>query len=135
MLFRIAQVSMALSFYWTYRSLYHTWGHGFNDSFAGQLYSGHAQFHALREVFVSVAVMVVVGIFMYGPKSVRTPIAWWVMLISSAFLTIGVWLALQLTGNSFPNLGASMNHILNTAFAALALALCWKEYQSENQAA
>jgi len=132
MILRIAQVSMALSFYWTIRSLYHTWAHGFEDQFAGVLYSPHAQFHALREVFVSVAIMIIVGIFMYGPKSVRTPLAWWIMLIGSALLTVGVWIALQLTGTEFPNLAASLNHILNTLFAAIALALCWQSYQSDN---
>ncbi len=131
MLFRIAQVSMAVSFYWTILSLYHTWGHGFSDEFFGVLYSSHAQFHAIREVFFALGITIVVGIFMYGPQSIRTPVAWWVMLIGSAFLTLGVWLAMLITDNQFPNLDASMNHIMNTLFAAIALALSWKSYRPE----
>lgn len=131
MIFRIAQVSMAICFYWTLLSLYHTWGHGFENEFAGMLYSPHAQFHAIREVFVSLAIMVIVGIYMFGPKSIRTPMAWWVMFIGLAFLTLGVWLALLVTGSSFPNFGASMNHVMNSIFAVIALALCWKSYRAE----
>jgi|GEM_PF-5783034 hypothetical protein len=131
MLFRIAQLFMALSFCATAFTLYHTWGHGFSDEFFGVPYSSHAQFHALREVFGSVAIVIIVGIHMYGPKAIRTPMAWWVMLIGSAFLTLGVWLSLLLTGNEFPNLRASQYHIMNTIFAAVALALSWKSYRQD----
>lgn len=135
MLFRIAQVAMAISFYWTFLSLYHTWGHGFSDEFFGVLYSSHAQFHAIREVFFALGIVLMVGIFMYGPKSMRTPLAWWSMLIDSTCLTVGVWLAMLITDNQFPNLDASMNHIMNTLFAAVALALSWKSYRTNQNPA
>jgi len=130
-LLRLAQLSMAISFFFTCLSLFHTWNHGFSDEFFGVLYSSHAQFHAVREVFFAAAIVIVVGIYMYGPKSIQTPLAWWVMFIGSALLTAGVWLAMVITDNSFPNISASLNHIMNTLFAAIALALCWKSFHPE----
>lgn len=130
-LLRVAQVAMAVSLFFTCLSLYHTWNHGFSDEFFGVLYSSHAQFHAIREVFFATAIVIIVGIYMYGPKSLRTPTAWWIMFIGSALLTAGVWLAMLITNNTFPSIQASMNHIMNTLFAAIALALSWKSYHPE----
>jgi hypothetical protein len=128
MLLRLAQLSMAISFYFTGNALYHTWGHGFSNDFFGQTISPHMQFHAVREVFAALGLVIIVAWFMYGPASVRNRTNWITMLIASTFLTVGVLAALPITDSVLPNLAAKMNHYGNTGFAALALALCWKEY-------
>ena len=134
MLMRLAQLSMLVSFYFTGRALYHTWGHGFATEFFGQPIGPHMQFHAVREVFMALGLIAVVGIFMYGPAPVRSRLGWIVMAIASAFLTAGVLVSLPITANTLPNFEAAMNHYGNTGFAALALALCWREYWSGGQA-
>jgi len=135
MLLRLAQLSMAVSLYFTARALYHTWGHGFADNFFGEPIGSHMQFHAVREVFMALGLVVVTAFFMYGPAAVRNRTGWIMILVSSAFLTAGVLISLPITGNTLPNFEAMMNHIGNTAFAALALALCWKDYGQQAPAA
>mgnify|MGYP001823877568 CR=1 FL=1 len=133
MLMRLAQLSMLVSFYFTGRALYHTWGHGFATEFFGQPIGPHMQFHAVREVFMALGLIVIIALFMYGPAAFRNRIGWIVMAIASAFLTVGVLIALPITSNTLPNFEAAMNHYGNTGFAALALILCWKEYWSAGQ--
>lgn len=135
MLLRLARLSMAVSLYFTARALYHTWGHGFASEFFGQPIGPHMQFHAVREVFMALGLAVISAFFMYGPAPVRNRTGWFVMMIASVFLTVGVLISLPITNNTLPNLEAAMNHVGNTAFAALALALCWKEYNGQAQAA
>ena len=128
MLLRLAQLSMAVSLYFTANALYHTWGHGFASDFFGQPIGPHMQFHAIREVFMALGLVVIIALFMYGPAAVRNRTGWFTLLIASAFLTVGVLVALPITNNTLPNFAAAVNHVGNTAFAALALALCWKDY-------
>lgn len=135
MLLRLAQLSMAVSLYFTARALYHTWGHGFASEFFGQPIGPHMQFHAIREVFMALGLVAVTAYFMYGPASVRNRTGWLMILISSAFLTVGVLISLPITDNTLPNFEAQLNHVGNTAFAALALALCWKDYVTGGSAA
>jgi hypothetical protein len=134
MLMRLAQLSMLVSLYFTGRALYHTWGHGFSTEFFGQPIGPHMQFHAVREVFMALGLVVIIALFMYGPAALRNRISWIVMAIASAFLTAGVLIALPITSNTLPGFEAAMNHYGNTGFAALALALCWTEYWSAGQA-
>jgi hypothetical protein len=131
---RLAQLSMLVSLYLTGRALYHTWGHGFATEFFGQPIGPHMQFHAVREVFMALGLVVIIVMFMYGPAVLRNRISWIVMAIASAFLTVGVLIALPITSNTLPGFEAAMNHYGNTGFAALALALCWSEYWSVGQA-
>jgi hypothetical protein len=128
MLLRLAQLSMAVSLFFTASAIYHTWGHGFQSDFFGQPISAHMQFHAVREAFMALGLVAIIALFMYGPATVRTRTGWFTLLIASAFLTAGVLVALPITNNALPNFAAALNHVGNTAFAALALALCWKEY-------
>lgn len=131
MLQRLAQLSMGVSLYFTARAIYHTWGHGFASDFAGQPISPHMQFHAVREVFMDLGLIAVIVLFMYGPVAIRNRTGWIVMAIASFFLTVGVLISLPITNNTLPNFEATMNHVGNTAFAALALALCWKGYTQQ----
>ena len=135
MLLRLAQISMLVSFYLTGRALYHTWGHGFATEFFGQPIGPHMQFHAVREVFMALGRVAVIAIFMYAPAAVRKRLGWIVMAIASAFLTAGVLISLPITGTTLPGFEAAMNHYGNTGFAALALALCAKDYWASPQAA
>lgn len=128
MLLRLAQLSMAVSLLFTASALYHTWGHGFANDFFGQPIGPHMQFHAVREVFMALGLVVIIAMYMYGPAALRNRTGWFTLLIASAFLTVGVLVSLPITNNSLPNFAAAMNHVGNTAFAALALALCWKDY-------
>ena len=128
MFLRLAQLSMAVSLCFTASALYHTWGHGFNSEFFGQPIGPHMQFHAIREFFMALGLVVIIVLYMYGPTSLRNRTGWFTLLIASAFLTAGVLIALPITNNTLPGFAAALNHVGNTSFAALALALCWKEY-------
>ena len=132
-MFRAAQIVMALSILATLRTLRHTAGHAFNDNFMGEAIGRHMNFHGMREVFMAMGLVVVVAIIMYGPRTLRTPANWWIMTVASVFVTVGVWASLPIVGVSFPTLGASLNHILNTLFAAIALGLCFKSYHPSSQ--
>jgi hypothetical protein len=129
----MAKLSMAISFYFTGRSLYHTLGHGFSNDFYGEPIGLHMQFHAVREFFMALGIVAIVALLMYGHRNLRTPIAWWIMLIGSAFLTLGVWISMPIVGTGLPGFEAALNHVGNTVFAAIALGLCWKSYQPSSE--
>lgn len=132
MLLRLAQLSMAISLFFTASALYHTWGHGFAGDFFGEPIGPHMQFHAVREVFMALGLVVIIVWFMYGPAAVRNRTGWFTLLVASVFLTVGVLAALPVTNTSLPNFAAAVNHVGNTGFAALALALCRKDYFSSH---
>ena len=118
-----AKICLFIAILATLNSLYGTWQH-----LSDPTYDLHAQLHFGREVFVSLAILIIAGIIMYGPASNRNRASWIIMAVGIIVITVGFWLSILFTGAEVPGMRAGLNHILNTVFGITALALCWPEF-------
>ena len=99
------------------RSVWFTWTHIGSELFvmtsASPLAVTHSWHHFFREVFGDTSAMLVVLVFLFVPKSMRTPAAWWSMLILLLGFYAPFWVGVPfLQELAAPNLDAEVQHIV-----------------------
>ena len=123
MMLNIAKICLAIAIVATLNSLWATWAH-----VSDAQYDIHAQLHFSREVFVSMAILIIATYVMYGSVSGRSRAAWMVMAIGIVFVTSGFWVSIMITGAEVPSLSAALNHLFNTVFGLAALGMSWPSF-------
>ncbi len=87
----------------------------------------HAQFHALREVFLASFFSTVGVALCLGPLRKRRPWAWWAVLIVGVGVVGGFWLGVPFTGVGMAEVGPWVNHGLQLVLFASGIVLARRE--------
>lgn len=115
------------------RSVWFTWTHIGSDLFvmtsASPLDVTHSWHHFFREVFGDVSAMLVVLVFLFVPKSMRSPAAWWAMLILLLGFYAPFWAGVPFMQElAAPSLDAEIQHLVMALPPMIAVFLCRSYY-------
>jgi len=129
----IARALTIIGFVIGLRSVALTWGHIGSDAFVltseGPLAVTHAWHHYFREVFGDTSAMLVVLLFLFVPESVRSPAAWWAMMISLLGFYLPFWVGVPFMPElAAPNMSAEVQHIIMAVPPMIAVFLCRSYY-------
>jgi hypothetical protein len=137
-LFLVAQIALVAGVALGLRSWWESVGHIGDASFltpASRSGATHAWYHVFREICGDVAKMTVfLGLFL-GPRSWRTPLTWWIVLVLMLGYYAPFWIGEPfLDALKAPSARANMVHLRMAIPAFLGLALAWPEFHRKTPA-
>ena len=88
----------------------------------------HTNYHAFREVTLTLGAMLTMLWTMFQPAAQRSRAMWTPMALSATFYYGGWWLPWPLLGLHTPNLTAELVHEAAALLAAVAIVLSWRHF-------